>query len=255
LVEIKVSAKIRIGNRYIIVKEVSSLISIMKDATIEGTADQLRIMAFGMRDLMIDKLLAYKPIFGEPVLKLQQDDIKIRGKKRYVPEEAPDEQRLDIKTREELMLEARNLLPQRTLGRPVVKRLPYRRIIELSEKYVKDKVRKKLDPRMLMATGEYIRGIMVKKVKTKDAGVFYKVAMARRNHASGISLDHLARIIEYGTSSFTIKLFGDENNVHTMQLPPRKHWKPAFKEILETRVELGRDLRLQKLEEKLLALK
>ncbi len=250
MVTVETTTRVNIGKRVFVLKTVNPLITMLQQAQVEGTATQLKLMAFGARDLMIDKLLAYDPPQGKALLEREPD--AMRKGKRTVPKEPPHETRYDKKSIEEDTMEEQHLLPARTLDRPRVKRRPFPKMPLLSKKYVVDKVRKKLDPRILMASGEYLRGILVRKVHSPDTGVHYIVRMANRNHASGIKLNLLARIMEYGTSAFTIKVFGDENKKATITLPPRKHWAPAFKEVMKARKQLGEEVRAEKLEKLLL---
>ena len=83
----------------------------------------------------------------------------------------------------------------------------------------------------------------------------YVVTMANREHSSGISLHLLARIIEYGTSKFYIKWFGDPRYLFEIKLPPRKHWRPALDRIVEVQKEVGTTARANMLREKLAALR
>jgi len=246
MVTVTLSTKIQIGKKTIIIKSVDPMITVLSKAMVEGTAVHLKLLAFGARDLLIDKLLVKKPLKGRPVLKRQPDK---RGSK--VPDEPPEWKKRDIVPKIEKIMNTKKLLPPRSLGKPKVRRVPFKRIPRLSEMWVDKKIETGLDPRELMSSGEYLRGIVIRKVKMAEVGVYYVVTLANREHSSGIMLGKLAKMLEFGTSAFTIPLFGDPERVVTIKLPPRKHWKPAFKEILKARAEIGHEARAAALEEKL----
>jgi hypothetical protein len=83
--------------------------------------------------------------------------------------------------------------------------------IPLTEKYKRYKKRNNLDPRILIATGEYIRNISV--AIHMDGTV--EIGVKDKKHtASGISLKLLARILEYGSQK--------------AKIPPRPHWRPTI---------------------------
>lgn len=97
------------------------------------------------------------------------------------------------------------------------------RWVPLSEKYKKYKLKHGLDPRMLIATGEYLNSIVVR--QKLDGSV--EVGIKNKIHTpSGLPLKKLMRIHEYGTQT----------------IPARPWWRPtvaAFrKQIGQTRADL-----------------
>jgi hypothetical protein len=94
--------------------------------------------------------------------------------------------------------------------------------VPLSEKYKKYKAKHGLDPRMLIATGDYINAITV--IQRADGTV--EVGLRDQIHLpSGLPVKTLMRIHEYGTST----------------IPARPWWRPTVskfrKEIGQTRAE------------------
>mgnify|MGYP001447643462 CR=1 FL=1 len=110
----------------------------------------------------------------------------------------------------------------------------------LSERYLRWKKRRGLDPRILIATGEYVKNIGIEKVKghfRKEKGkkgiilvkpedgkqadgkdVAYVVCVPDRKHqASGLNFRRLARIHEFGSVK--------------AHIPARPHWRPLWKEF------------------------
>jgi len=86
----------------------------------------------------------------------------------------------------------------------------------LSKPYVEFKKRADLDPRTLIATGEYVESI---EIQERMRGENYMVVVTvpdREHETSGVNLQLLARVLEYGSV---------KNNI-----PPRPHWR-AIKEM------------------------
>jgi hypothetical protein len=63
---------------------------------------------------------------------------------------------------------------------------------------VKEKARKRRDPRNLISTGFYVEHIGVMEEK-KGKGYTYRVGYTTEEHPSGIAMGKLGRILEYGT--------------------------------------------------------
>jgi hypothetical protein len=112
----------------------------------------------------------------------------------------------------------------------------------LTKPWIRNKVRKKLDPRTFLATGDYVRGIGVRKRTDSKAGVTYVVTMANRKHkVSGIRLQRLGLILEFGTRQYSVPLFGDKNNMVTIKIPSRPHWRPAYQELKKIVANIGQE--------------
>lgn len=95
----------------------------------------------------------------------------------------------------------------------------------LSPKYRRFKERHGLDPRILIATHDYLDGIGVRRLK--DGSVY--VGVKRRRHKpSGLMLERLARIHEFGTRN--------------KRVPARPHWRPVLsvikRDLKQTRADL-----------------
>lgn len=89
---------------------------------------------------------------------------------------------------------------------------------ELNSAYIQYKIRKELDPRKLVATGEYVNSIAARK---KSGGDIIDVNVPDVTHGpSGLSMKELARIHEYGQRKFKETGKG---------IPPRPHWRPTIR--------------------------
>lgn len=88
----------------------------------------------------------------------------------------------------------------------------------LSPEYAKYKERKGLDPRILVATGDYVDAIGVHREETRTKGVIYRVGFAPGaiHEPSGLPYNRLAHIHEFGV--FT----------GTAEIPARPHWRPTI---------------------------
>ena len=83
----------------------------------------------------------------------------------------------------------------------------------LSEEYLEWKKEQGLDDRILIATGDYVDSIQVRKTK-RGTGVQIQVGVPAGIHEpSGLPYRTLARIMEFGSS--------------TRGVPARPHWRPA----------------------------
>ena len=93
----------------------------------------------------------------------------------------------------------------------------------LKPEYRLYKIKNRLDPRMMISTGEYINSIEVNEL---DDQIGYSVGVPNRLHNSGLSLRVLARIHEFGT----------------IRIPARPHWRPQISAFIRRSDELGREL-------------
>ena len=88
----------------------------------------------------------------------------------------------------------------------------------LTDKYAKEKARKGLDPRILIATGKYKDAIKVLREETREDGVTYSVGVEgtfttkKNGQEVELPLELLGRWLEFGTS----------------KMPPREHWRPTW---------------------------
>lgn len=100
--------------------------------------------------------------------------------------------------------------------------------IPLQRDYYLSKLRNGLDPRILIATGEYLDKITYERVEDDTSGVVFRCGMAPGIHgSSGLQLAALQRMLEEGTS----------------RMPARPHWHPMATIFRARSNEMGRDLR------------
>jgi hypothetical protein len=92
---------------------------------------------------------------------------------------------------------------------------------ELNPKYLQWKLRQEppLDPRKLIATGEYVESIQARKKEGGDV-VDVNVPDDVTHGPSGMTMRELARIHEYGQKSYKETGKG---------IPPRPHWRPSIR--------------------------
>ena len=92
---------------------------------------------------------------------------------------------------------------------------------ELNPRYARWKATRSpdpLDPRKLIATGEYVNSIAARK---KSGGDIVDVNVPDEKHeASGLNMRELAKIHEYGQRSYKSTGKG---------IPPRPHWRPTIR--------------------------
>lgn len=106
----------------------------------------------------------------------------------------------------------------------------------LSEKYAKEKERKKLDPRILIATGKYMNAIGVIRKTSREKGVTYSVGVegtfetGPKDAPKKLSLELLGRWLEFGTAGRTIKTETGTKKIGGM--PPREHWRPTWSALI-----------------------
>ena len=178
--KVEVTRRIKVGAQTLPVKRVEGFMDgITEDVVVEATAVQLRVMAEETRELIIDRLMAATP-------------------------QAPASS----------VLERPAVLRRRDIG--IEDREPFDHE-PLNQRYVDKKAAKGLDGRKLLATGDYIEGITTNRVEG-GAGVAYTVGVEDRNHRpSGLPLNTLARIHEFGSGSAGI--------------PARPHWRPVGRQV------------------------
>lgn len=93
----------------------------------------------------------------------------------------------------------------------------------LSPGYVEAKRRAGLDPRILIATHEYLDSIEVSPL-TDGSGV--RVGVGGRTHSGGIPMRQLARMLEFGT----------------IRMPARPHWRPLASIYKRRARQMAREL-------------
>jgi len=190
MARVRITSQVRVGEKLLPVKKVPNLAPILAQkhrgapevmrSTVEATAVQLRVLAEESRELIIDRLFAAKPQAPAKAV------VRRPPRKRPTMRTAP--------------------------------RAPFKKHRALTQKWIERKAEDGLDGRKLIATGDYVRGIEVKKATQAGGGVYYYVRPADRKHRpSGIPLTKLARVHEFGSRKHKIK--------------PRKHWGPAVNDI------------------------
>ena len=198
---VRVVQTIRAGSRRILLKPSASPVTAganaplartfnaLREGTFEATAVQLRVMAEEARELIVGRLYASHP--QPPGLALLS---------------APPVARVP--------------------GIEAVDRTPAR-YRSLTREHVARKLHAQppQDGRYLIATGDYLDGIEVKKGKRPDGGPYYMVRLQPRKHfiapdsttSKPITLLLLARVHEFGSRRWNI--------------PARPHWRPALRDI------------------------
>lgn len=176
---------VQIGKRRFKVQSNEAFLPVYHQQVIEATIPQMRNLAYGSYNLLIDKILAGKD-FGH----------KLRFKKERLKYYKPK-------------FSSKKVGEER-------KRFTHKR---LSKSWLAFKVRNKLDPRPLIATGFYLRHIKVVEKFLKDRTIYSVVLPPNIVHKpSGIRLEQLAKWLEYGTAG-----------PHGMK--PRPHWRPVARII------------------------
>jgi hypothetical protein len=157
---------------------VKAIFQLLPQIAMELSAVQFRVLAQESRELLIDKLMAATP--------QRPGTVTVQRPPRISKSRIPTTERRAFRHR------------------------------PLSQPYVQKKAREALDGRKLIATGDYIEGIEVRKATLPDVGVVYGVGLESRNHEpSGLPLVALARILERGSAA--------------ARIPPRPHWKPVHR--------------------------
>lgn len=99
----------------------------------------------------------------------------------------------------------------------------------LSERWLKYKIKKGWDTRILRATGAYVNSIQPRKVSKH----VYKVAPSNRKTKSGATLHQIGSYLEYGTV----------NADGSMRMPARPHWRPVWEEFLREQGEIVAEMK------------
>lgn len=181
---VRTTAHVQVGGKRIPIKAVHGFIPILMDAMLEATAVQLRVIAEESRELLIDRIFAGAP---QPTTGAHAPNLSAERPARIRPAR--------IRTR----------------------RGPFQPpLAELAEDYANRKAREGADGRILLALGDYVKGIEVFRGEQKEGGVYYMVRPAAREHEpTGVLLSKLARWLEGGTS----------------RMPPRPHWAPVLRQV------------------------
>lgn len=95
------------------------------------------------------------------------------------------------------------------------------------------KLKHGLDPRILIATSEYLNSFMVEELTHETEGITFRVGVARTTHGdSGLPMKLLQRFLEFGTI---------RNG--KVAMPPRPHWRPQIISYQSRMSEMGREFR------------
>jgi len=163
------------------VKRIPTLMTLLPRAAVEGTAVQLRVLAEEARELLLDRIFAATP----------------------APPGGNVVDRPSVVRRADIPRATRTAFP----------------FAPLSRGHVLHKARTGEDGRILLATGDYMRGIEVFRGVQKRGGVYYMVRPEQRVHEpSGLQLSRLARLMEMGSAQHRI--------------PARPHWGPTTRDVL-----------------------
>jgi len=207
MASVRVIHSVKVGERTYNVKEVKPFLTMLVQSEIEATSPQLHVLAHEARDLLFDKILAGNPR-GHPLV----------FKRMKLPKRV-----------------SKGLVPKGRLPFPFDARYP------LDKDYLDRKVGEGNDPRPLIATGAYLRGIKVQRVKQGTLTAWH-VRMKRGIHKpSGMPYNRFARLMEYGSAAHG--------------LPPRSHWRQAWKIVKEKHSKLRETIRAQALREALRKIK
>ena len=183
---------VQVGGKRVPSKTVRGVIQMMPRAALEATAVQMRMIAEETREILIDKVLAGSP--APPASVVVKRPPRISSSRILTADRKPFT------------------------------------LVPLSPRYVKEKARKGEDGRTLVATGDYLNGIEVRKAVVGGAGVVWGVGLAARNHEpSGLPLLTIAKILERGSAKASV--------------PPRPHWTPTRRIVLRKLREAGPDIR------------
>lgn len=219
---IELKGKVVIGRREYPLKDSPLFFKKMGELYIEATTIQLRTLAYAAKDYIIDKILA-QPLQDGP----QRVFRNPTKPKELLPEpKMQRQQELDLE-----IVQRAFVVPPRDTAPTTIIRIPFK-VLPLTPNWARAKRKRKLDPRQFIATGDYLRGIVVRRRQHRKSakGITYVVTLAPRKHRySNITLSQLALIQEYGTASYTVALFGDEKRQVSIQLPPRPHWRPTYR--------------------------
>lgn len=197
MARVKATRYLQVNGKRVPVKGVRGFMQLVMRGTLEASAEQSRVLAEETRELIIDKLLAAAP--------------DAPGTNKIVPK--PKRQgavRADI---------------------PVSERKPYKHL-PLAKRTIRNKIGRDEDARKLLATGDYIEGIEVRRFDVPGIGVMWGVGMADRDHEpSGLPLVVIAKILEGGSAK--------------AKVPARPHWRTAWRNIKRRIREKGLEVQAE----------
>lgn len=233
---VKVKRTLVIGDKKIPLKN-KSLLSLLKNNVREAARVEVLTFAYEVRDDIIDRLLAYKSPLGQNQIKRP---LTSNQDNEEIPE--PEEQRgFEPDRRKNIPKNHKDFLPKRISREPINTKIPFKYHQPLNVEYLKQKIREEKDPRIIISTGDYIRGIVVRRLeKNIERGVdSFRVTQAKRKHKqSDLWLSKLAQLHEFGSRSYTIRLFGNPNIKVRITIPRRPHWRPAMRDARERKQEI-----------------
>lgn len=181
---VRTTFRVKVGNQVLNIKRVPAFMPILMEAAMEAGAVQLRVISEEARELLIDRIFAAAPQVTTGLHPPQ------------LTAERPDRLR-----------QAKIKIRRGPFNPPLA---------ALAEDYANRKAREGADGRILLALGDYVKGIEVFKGQQKEGGVYYMVRPEQREHEpTGVLLSKLARWLEGGTS----------------RMAPRPHWAPVLKQI------------------------
>jgi hypothetical protein len=196
MARVRATRYVQVGGKTLPLKRVKGVMQMLPNVTMEATAVQMRVAAEETRELLIDKILAGSP--AAPATATAQRPPRISRSKV-----------------------------------PTSDRKPFS-LAPLSPAYVKEKARRGEDGRTLVATGDYIAGIQVKKADLPGAGVAWGIGLEPRAHEpSGLPLVVLANILERGSAAANV--------------PARPHWRPTRRIVLRSLRRGARDIQAEAL--------
>lgn len=203
MASVRVIHSVTVGDRTFNIKGVKPFMPALISAEIKATTPQLHVLAHEARDIIYDKILAGNPK-GHPLVF----------------------RRMQLKKRV-----SKGKIPQDRLPFPFDIRYP------LTKEYLERKTREGHDPRALIATGEYLKGIRVARAKQGTVTAWH-VRMKRGIHKpSGMPYHRFARLMEFGSAM--------------NHLPPRSHWRQAWILVKQRFSKLRENIRAQALREAL----
>jgi hypothetical protein len=105
------------------------------------------------------------------------------------------------------------------------------RHVKLSPPYKKRKLQEGLDPRILIATGQYVQQIGVQKEVVTEKKVTIHVGVPKRKHkGTNLTFEQLGRIHEFGTRRGSGEITQGPPRTDTGPgpgIPARPHWRPV----------------------------
>lgn len=193
MAKVRVTSTIRIGGRTLPVKQVPNLAPLVVGSVVTATANQLRVLAEEARELIRDRVFQGVPEAPGRVAVARPP----RFRAKNIPAVTRDAGAF-------LGLKRRTILRKARARRP------------------------RLDGRILLASGDYMRNIEIfRGDQPANGGVYYMVRPAQQKHAPGphgsdsspINLSLLAKVHEFGSAKHKI--------------PARPVWGPAVRRITQ----------------------